>query len=314
MNSRIALLGLIGLTTVAVSGPAFAAGYPPVPQIRANVPVAVVGESASLLVSGQAPAACVGQAVHVALFIRDRAQPSLVSAYSQGGQLPVAAVVGSDGAFSAVVPLPAALASGPTRVWPGFSGSCTAAPIVDESLGVELAVRDTAQNPGSTSTVLLSSAALSSVGNRPDKVTLGAFTGSVTALADGLRCASIATDLAVARGAPLKLRLGGPGQPPQCSSVGARLTFVNAQGQTLYVTMSLIPGVTRLLDNFAEEPPSAGPAATGATPAVPSLGTSVARSSSSAGSAWSVLSEAGVSLVIGAVSLLVFSRLVSRSR
>jgi hypothetical protein len=239
-----------------------------VPSIRAVAGVIVVGRDTGIVVAGRTPPACAGAMLTAGLFVRDRAQPSLVTAYP--GALATSIRAGSDGSFTGSVPAPATLSSGPTRVWPGVSGGCLSTPIVDESLGVEVALLDPARNPGNTSTILLSPAALGSVSNGPEKTTLGAFVGSVSVLANGQKCAEVSTDPGVTRGGDVSLRLGESGQPASCAADGSSLTFLNARGETLYVTMTLMPETTRLLDNFAISPSSTGQGSSAGRPVEPS--------------------------------------------
>lgn len=254
---RTVTLFNMALLTVAF-GLAPAAAQAPAQGVRATSPVSVVGKDLALSVAGNLAPACAGQSLDVGLFVRDHADPKVITPFGSPAAAPASTVVNSDATFTASIPLPRELPDGPTRVWPGVQGDCLDAPIVDDSLGVELAILDPVRNPGSTSTILLSSAALASVSNGPDKVTLGAFLGSVEVRADGQRCASVVTDSVSAGSAPLSLRIGEADQPAACSKPGAHLTFLNKRGQQLFVEMDLIPGTTRLLDNFAAAPPGTG--------------------------------------------------------
>lgn len=250
-----------------------AAAQAPAPSIRASFPVSVVGRDAAMNVVGNLPASCAGREVEVGLFIRDRGDPKVITPFEPSNTARTNAAVSTAGTFSVSFPLPRELPDGPTRVWPGVRGDCVDAPVVDDSLGVELAVLDPVRNPGRTSTVLLSSEALASVSNGPDRTSLGAFLGSVEVRADGERCTGVATDGVSAGSPPLALRLGEAGQPAACSRAGARLTFFNSRGQRLFVEMELIPGVTRLLDNFAAAPPGTGdPSPVGVAPNPPATG------------------------------------------
>lgn len=255
---RTVTLFSVALLTVALLGLASAAAQAPARGVRATSPVSVVGRDVALSVVGNVAPACAGQSLDTGLFVRDRADPKVITPFESPAATPASTAVNSDGTFTASIPLPRELPDGPTRVWPGVQGDCLDAPIIDDSLGVELAILDPVRNPGSTSTILLSSAALASVSNGPDKVPLGAFLGSVDVRADGESCASIVTDSVSAGSAPLALRLGEADQPAVCSKPGAHLTFLNKRGQQLFVEMDLIPGTTRLLDNFAAAPPGTG--------------------------------------------------------
>lgn len=254
---RTVTLFSVALLTVAL-GLVPVGAQAPAQSVRASSPVSIVGRDVALSVVGNVAPACAGQDLDAGLFVRDRADPKVITPFGSLAATSASTVVNSDGTFAASVPLPRELPDGPIRVWPGVQGDCLDAPVVDDSLGVELAVLDPVRNPGSTSTILLSSAALASVSNGPDKVPLGAFLGSVDVRADGESCASIATESVSAGSAPLALRLGEAGQPAACSKPGAHLTFLNKRGQQLFVEMDLIPGTTRLLDNFAAAPPGTG--------------------------------------------------------
>lgn len=254
---RTVTLFSVALLTVAL-GLASAAAQAPAQGVRATSPVSVVGRDVALSVVGNVAPACAGQNLDTGLFVRDRADPKVITPFESLAATSASTVVNSDGTFAASIPLPRELPDGPTRVWPGVQSDCLDTPIVDDSLGVELATLDPGRNPESTSTILLSSAALASVSNGPDKATLGAFLGSVDVRADGESCATIMTDSVSAGSAPLALRLGEAGQPAACSKPGAHLTFLNKRGQQLFVEMDLIPGATRLLDNFAAAPPGTG--------------------------------------------------------
>lgn len=250
-----------------------AAAEQQVPAVRAGASVRVIGKDLALPISGSLGPGCAGQVVEAGLFVRDRADPKLITPFGSPAATPASTAVNSDGTFTASIPLPRELPGGPTRVWPGVQGSCLEAPVVDDLLGVELAVLDPARNPGNTSTILLSPEALASVSNGPDRTPLGAFLGSVTVLADGQPCASVTTDGVTAGSLPPVLRLGEPGQPAACAKPGAHLTFINKRGQQLYVEMELIPGATRLLDNFAVAPPGTGePSPVGDAPGPPATG------------------------------------------
>jgi len=189
-------------------GLAPAAAQAPAQSVRATSPVSVVGRDLALSVAGNLAPACAGQNLDAGLFVRDRADPKVITPFESLAATSASTVMNSDGTFAASIPLPRELPDGPTRVWPGVQSDCLDTPIVDDSLGVELAVLDRVRNPGSTSTILLSSAALASVSNGPDKATLGAFLGSVDVRADGESCARIMTDSVSAGSAPLTLRLG----------------------------------------------------------------------------------------------------------
>lgn len=269
---RTVTLFSVALLTVAF-GLAPAAAQAPAQSVRATSPVGVVGRDVALSVGGNLAPACAGQNLDIGLFVRDRADPRVITPFGSPATTPASTAVNSDGTFTASIPLPGELPDGPSRVWPGVQGDCLDAPVVDDSLGVELAILDSVRNPGSTSTIVLSSAALASISNGPDKVPLGAFLGSVDVRADGESCASIVTDSVNAGAAPLALRLGEAGQPAACSKPGAHLTFFNKRGQQLYVEMNLIPGATRLLDNFAAAPPGTGePSPVGDAPDPPATG------------------------------------------
>src|SRR6185437_10069808 len=143
---------------------------------------AVIGRDKQVTVNVELPDSCAGTSVQLRLY-----QPPT------DGSHPLAAVsisaTASAGSFPVVVPLPAALAGDPVRVWPGVSGNCLAAPVYDSGAGIDLAKLDPAENPGTTSTIVLYGPALKSTSpTNPDKTTLGDFTGSLTVRANGVAC------------------------------------------------------------------------------------------------------------------------------
>lgn len=304
---RTVTLFSVALLTVALLGLASAAAQAPARGVRATSPVSVVGRDVALSVVGNVAPACAGQSLDTGLFVRDRADPKVITPFESPAATPASTAVNSDGTFTASIPLPRELPDGPTRVWPGVQGDCLDAPIIDDSLGVELAILDPVRNPGSTSTILLSSAALASVSNGPDKVPLGAFLGSVDVRADGESCASIVTDSVSAGSAPLALRLGEADQPAVCSKPRAHLTFLNERGQQLFVEMDLIPGTTRLLDNFAAAPPGTGtPPQDNNAPAPPATGGQEASGGSRGPAGWGTAAAGliGLAALLGALGFV----------
>ena len=178
----------------------------------------------------------------------------------------------SAGSFPVVLPLPAALTGDPVRVWPGVSGGCLAAPVYDSGPGIDLAKLDAAENPGKTSTIVVYGPALKSTSpTNPDKTTLGDFTGSITVKANGVACttANVGKGSTTDASGNVRIHLGTAGQPTQCSTAGATLTFVRADGATLYETRTLLPGVTQQLQNLAPQAVPDGPGPTATMTAVP---------------------------------------------
>jgi len=226
----------------------------------------VIGRDRQMSVTVELPNNCAGTPVELRFY-----QPA---ADGSNGLVPVtepalaaitATAKAATGSFSVVLPLPAALAGDPVRVLPGVSGGCLATPVYDSGLGVDLAKLDPVENPGNTSTIVVLGAALRWVSpTNPDKTTLGAFTGSITVMANGVACSSVKLGKAAVTDAAgnVRIHLGSAGQPIQCSIAGATVTFVRADGATLYEKRTLLPGVTQMIQNLAPEAPFDGPTAT----------------------------------------------------
>ncbi len=92
----------------------------------------------------------------------------------------------------------------------------------------------------------------------------GEVVRTVTAFAEGQECATVD----VTRG-EAALLLGLPDQPEACGREGAGITFVDGNGNRLFVTLTARVGVTQTLTNLAPVPPSTGapsPAVTGSGP------------------------------------------------
>ncbi len=125
----------------------------------------------------------------------------------------------------------------------------------------------------------------------------GEVVRTVTALADGQECATVD----VSRG-EAALPLGLPGQPEACGRDGAEITFVDGNGNRLFVTLTARVGVTQTLTNLAPVPPGTGaplPAVTGGGP----------RDSASSGTGvWAV-----AVLLLAAIAAMAGRRLVRRS-
>lgn len=274
----------------------------PVPFVRALEAVSVVGQDEFLEVHGYVPSECAGTEVIASLFVRAAAQPSDITPLD--GSASAVATIDSDGTFQTAIPIPPSLGRDPIRAWPGVTGSCLATALVDESLGVELAVRDEELNADGRSTVQLSSSALLTVSNGPERTPLGQFVGSVTAVSDGQTCSSVSV-WPVHADSPPELPIGEAGQPEACSRSGARLIFFNERNEKLFVEMTLLPGVTRLLDNFARDPAGTGvPAPTTVVPGAPSAGTTADDPSSP----WQSSIAVGVLIAaVGSIVILLFS-------
>ena len=251
MMIRWFLIGATAATGLLGVGAAMAAS--PVVAERTTY---VIGRDTEMRVSGQLPTPCAGQIVEVSLYSRDGAEPSRISAFA--GTESVTTTVAADGSFAALLPLPTSLVK-PARVFPGATGACLDAPAVDESLGAELAVAVANPEPSGSSYVYVSSEGLASHPSGQDGLSFGQLLGSITAFADFQRCATESTDPERTGGADVVLHLGAPGQPPECSRPGALITFADGAGAEFFVTMTLVPGTTRLLDNFAGQPPGTPP-------------------------------------------------------
>ncbi|MCL4230408.1 MAG: hypothetical protein KJ053_02405 [Dehalococcoidia bacterium] len=103
----------------------------------------------------------------------------------------------------------------------------------------------------------------------PGVKTLGEVVRSLDVYANGQLCGRMA--LATpghAATADVVFELGSAGQPTACSTEGATLTFIDANGSTLYEKLKLQKGVHIQLTNLAPEAPS-----TGASPGAPATGT-----------------------------------------
>lgn len=294
------VIGLLGLAFGLI--PAVAETSPTIPVVRADSTTYVVGRDASMTVRGQLPAACAGQPVQLSLFLRDGANPQHISAFPNSSSV-AAATAAADSAVAGAIPLPDSLGA-PLHVFPGISGTCMAEPIVDGTLGVELAVQDPKANAGSASSVLVSPAGLASVPSGRSE-TFGAIISVLNVFADGKQCDSAKTDPAATGGARVVLHLGIGSQPPECSRAGATITFTNSAGQEFFTSMTLIPGATRLLENFAVTPPfTSGPAPAG--PAAPNVGSGAPVRATvrdrNAGSGWALRMAFGLTLAAGAIT------------
>lgn len=223
------------------------------PQQRA----VVIGRDMQVTVNVELPDSCAGTSVELRLYQAPTdgsnvLQPATPPEFSRIAVNQSAA----KGRFAVVLLLPTSLAGDPVRLWPGVSGSCLAAPLYDSGLGIDFAKVDATENPGNTSTIVVSGAALKLTSpTDPSHTTLGQFTGSITIMADGVACATAklgggaTTDAA----GNVRIHLGTAGQPTQCSTAGAAITFVRADGAILYEKRTVLPGVTQLLQNLARE-------------------------------------------------------------
>jgi hypothetical protein len=213
-----------------VSMPASAQAPAAVPSVRAAQATYVVGrDQAASLQAKDMPEACAGQPVTASFFVRNGAEPMQVSAFRDSPT--ASAVVPATGAVEAQLALPRSL-SEPVRVWPGLSGSCLKQPVIDESLGIELAVFDPAANPAGTSSIVVSADGLASVANRPDGLSIGAVVRSISVFADAKPCTTVSVDPKLTGHEAVVMKLGASGQPSECSRAGAAITFTNGDGKS----------------------------------------------------------------------------------
>ncbi|HXU23091.1 MAG TPA: hypothetical protein VN697_03570 [Tepidiformaceae bacterium] len=315
---RWAIAILLALTASVTLVSSALAALPPgvagtvTPQQRS----AVIGRDKQVTVNVELPDSCAGTSVQLRLY-----QPptdgsnALVPVTAPALAAVSISATASAGSFPVVVPLPAALAGDPVRVWPGVSGNCLAAPVYDSGAGIDLAKLDAAENPGTTSTIVVYGPALKSTSpTNPDKTTLGDFTGSLTVMANGVACttANVGKGATTDASGNVRIHLGTAGQPAQCSTAGAAVTFVRADGATLYEKRTLLPGVTQQLQNLAPEavPDGPGPTATitaaptttavaPAPPAPPNTGSE--GPSSTAGSRGWLIAVGGLAILAAAV-------------
>lgn len=269
------------VSTILAAASAFAAATSALAALPPGVPgivapqgrTFVIGRDTEITVNVELPDSCAGSSVEMRLF-QTPADGSNGLVPPTAPELAAITVVATapKGGFSMIVPLPREITGDPARVLPTMVGKCLPAPVHDFGLGVDLAKVDAAENPGNTSTIVVYGPALKWIPpTNPEKVTFGEFTGSITVLANGVAC----TTADVGKGATtdasgnVRIHLGTAGQPPQCSTAGAALTFVRADGATLYETRTLMPGVTQQLQNLAREPIPDGPTPTPTTTVAP---------------------------------------------
>jgi len=257
----------------------------------------VAGEDIEVQVEATLPASCAASPVTVALFERGgAAKVNQPDPLFEAGR----ATVASDGKVHGVARVPANLPRNLRTVWPGVSGGCLGSPVVSTGPGLLFGVRDAAENPGSSSTFVIPATSLFM--GRAVQVVKGTY----TAFANGKRCAAVDLEDVRTKDAEgnVRIHLGAPGQPKECSTPGAAITFTTPLGEELYESRTLVPGVSQPFANLA---PKAGPSS--GPPAAPDAGNAGMRSMDGGSRLW-VISWGAV--VGGAGALAVVRRTRSR--
>jgi hypothetical protein len=296
---RLVPLALIPILVLAVavdsaraqspSPAASATAVPPQPGIRLTTTssVYVIGHDTGIPVSGTGfPTTCAGSDVQLSLYaigvqpFSDVAVPVRPSRPELQQQ--VSAHINDSGSFNATIPLPAQLAGDPAILAPGIVAPCLDG-AQDVGEPVQVAILDTAENPNGSATIVIPTAALNASPNNG----LGTYArqvGSLTVSANGVECTTVSLTGGPAIDAEgnARIHIGAADQPAACHEPNAKLTFVNANGQTLFEKYTLLPGITQILQNFASEPPSTSgtptpsPTSTTPTPTGPAPSTPVA--------------------------------------
>lgn len=223
------------------------------PAVQTSTPqrLYIAGEDSTVEVDATLPATCSpGARVTVGLFdvtgepAINRADPLF-----EGSVV----VVGAGGKVHGSVRIPNALPRSMRSLWPGVAADCLQTPLVSSNPNpLVFGVRDLAENPGGSSTFVIPRESL--FRGRPTQV----VHTTMTAYANGQKCETVDFDNQEAKDAEgnVRLHLGSAGQPKECSTPGATVTFYNSLNMPLVETRTVTPGVSQPVANLA---PKVGP-------------------------------------------------------
>jgi hypothetical protein len=258
----------------------------------------VVGRDTEVAIEATLPPSCAGPVVTAGLYERGGAarinplDPLFTT---------VPTTAGPDGKAAARLPVPGTMPPELRTVWPGVSGACLPTPVVSTERGLLFGVLDRVENPSASATFVVPRFSLFL--GRSEQVQKG----SLTAYANGVRCTTANLEDSSAKDADgnVRIHVGGPTQPSECSIDGAVVTFRFPNGALLYENRQLVLGVTQPFENLA---PEVGPG-TGAAPAAPDAGQSVGATPVN-GSRRDVLQRAAlIALGLGLTAVVLFKGL-----
>jgi len=217
----------------------------------------VVGRDAEIPLEAVLPAECEGARVTFALYSRGGAAAVNTVAYPSG----TAGATASGSAVSGTIHLDAAIFSTTDSVWPGVSGECMDRPLV--STGPSLLIGQLSDDPR-TSTFIIPRSSLF-MGREQQQVH-----AVLVVRAAGARCTEANLDDPKTKddAGNAVFVLGGTGQPASCSEPGALVELYYPNGDVLFETRVVVPGVVQPFANLA---PAPGPS-TSAEPAAPGTG------------------------------------------
>lgn len=255
----VAALTAVLLPTAAHAQPTPSAdGAPPiVTTAQVDKGVYVIGQDTAVTISATLPVQCAGTTATAEFYTRTNDDPTPIAPSRPVLQQESAAAVAANGAVSIGIPLPSTLEGGPDILFAGISDPSCLDAIVLLPRFIQIAVLDEAENPDGSATIVVPAAALHASPNNG----LGTWAkqvGSITVSANGVECTTVSLTEGPAIDAEgnARIHIGTPDQPAACHEPNAKLTFVKANGQTFFEKYTLLPGVTQLLQNFANEPPS----------------------------------------------------------
>lgn len=308
---RVAAGWMLGvMAVISADSTTSARAQRPEPGPRLDKLVYVLGRDREIAFAGALPAACAETTVTLGYYTRGGAAQS----NPRNDGLPTVTVrVGVGGAISGRLPLPATLPLELQISWPGIAGGCLSAPLIAGQ--AQLALLDPEENPGVSATLVVPARSLNSTGTIPGGPTNGGLIRSFTVYAGAKACrtADLTSKGERDKDGNVRIHVGGPDQPAECSVEGTTLTLTNADGARLYETREFLAGVSQPFWNLAPEPPSAGGA-----PGAPSTGSGsdVELTQSSDGSGGPrAIGLALAALVAGiAVTAMVARRRSSRAR
>lgn len=285
MKHLVAIAGsiLASLLAFAAVATAMAESNPPTAEPGGAAPSAhvansvyVVGQDSSVTVMTTLPATCTGSEATARFYTRTPDDPTPIVPSREALQSAGTAKVADDGTVSIAIPLPRELAGGPEILSAGIADpSCLDGLVLDPG-SFQIAVADPSENPSGSGTVVIPVAALTARPNNGGG-TYAEQVGSLTVSANGTKCTgvSLTGGPAIDADGNARIHIGTSDQPAACHEAGAELTFVNENGQTLFEKYTFLPGVTQILQNFANEPPASSgtPTTASATPSPASNGT-----------------------------------------
>jgi hypothetical protein len=215
----------------------------------------IAGEDESVEIDATLPASCSpGSKVLVALFqVEGDPAINVADPLFESAE----AVVDPGGRVHGSVKIPTSLPRSLRSLWPGVSGACLETPFVSSNPApLVFGIRDVVENPGNSSTFVVPRESL--YRGNPKQV----VHTTMTAYASGQKCATVDfdDDLAKDEEGNVRLHIGGPNQPSECSQAGATVTFDNSLKMPLVETRTVVPGVSQPIANLApRQAPGTGP-------------------------------------------------------